>query len=108
MGKNKEGNMRKTLLAAIILLLACLLFGPKVFCQSYYDTSLYKQIVISNIEPAMYDGGRGYVFTVVSGEESRFAYIRRATKVDWNNYKNGECLLLSISQWNDLLKNKKQ
>jgi hypothetical protein len=98
--------MRKALLSFIVLLLVILLCGGKVFCQ--YDSSLYKQVVISKIEPTMKTGGPGYIFTLVSSDsETRYAYFRRLSRTDKDNWKNGQCLLLAISQWNDLLLNKK-
>jgi hypothetical protein len=99
--------MRKTILAFAFLLIVILLCGPKVFCQSEYDTTSFKRVVIADIKPSMITGGQGFKFTVVSGNDTVYAYFNRASKADWQNYKQGTCLLLAISQWNDLLKNKK-
>ena len=89
------------------ILISLIVIGLNCRAQSKFDTALFKQVVISDIKPSMITGGQGFKFTVVSGSDTVYAYFRRANKVDWENYKSGTCLLLAISQWNDLLKNKK-
>lgn len=72
--------------------------------QSKYDTSLYKQVTLIRIDKSMKVGNW---LTVVSQDRKDTVYMAMRNVDRQTKDMLGSCVLLSLAQWNDLLKNKK-
>ncbi len=94
----------QTIGAAILLILVIIFFPIGCNGQSEYDTSLYKQCVVTEIKPVFVSGGRAWKVTYISGNEQVIQKLNRYPK----DLKEKECTLMSRDIWNELLTNKNE
>jgi len=66
--------------------------------QKKYDTTSFRECVVSKIEHSMKGGGSCYRITLVSNDETTFMYLRLKT------YYEGECIMIGKDIFNELKK----
>ncbi len=90
-------------IGAAILLILVIIFCP-IGCngQSEYDTTIWKQCIVSEIKAIMIPGGRAWKVTYISGNEQVIQKLNRYPE----DLKEKECTLMSRDIWNELLKTK--